>query len=72
MVTWTKPQEGHDWIESTPRRFTIARITYGDEKRYSLADDVCKPVALIGVYSSADEAKAAAEAVVRSEIGEAA
>lgn len=55
---------GGKWhIESDPPRFTIGKSKHGDAHRtwfrYTLADGQT----LVGAYNSADEAKAAAEAI---------
>lgn len=62
MVTWTKPTDRSPYyVESIPARFTIAKTGDGFTRRYTLSDDKRKPTMLVGIYSTADEAKSAAE-----------
>lgn len=55
MVTWSKPHPYY--VESNPARFTIAKVFVDGVAKYSLYDYLQR----IGVYSSAEVAKAAAE-----------
>lgn len=61
MLTWIARNKWH--VESVPPRFTIGKATMGNAHRtyyrYTLADGQT----LIGAYNSAEEAKAAAEAI---------